>query len=127
MSNYDWESDKAGYFTVGAEIINGTGQVTIRTDVPDGAQECPSGRDFYATMDADEALGIAEVIIHQAWQAKQAKWREDSTGHGPSKVSFAALHEARARMQRIRAAAEAQLGESPLSRSILEILGDEGR
>ena len=125
MSNYDWESDKGGYFTVGAEVINGTGQVTIRTPIPDGTQDCPPGRDFWETMTADEALDIGRVIINQAWQAKQAKWREDNTGHGPSKVSFAALRDARARMSRIRAAAEAQLDESLLSKAVLDILGED--
>lgn len=73
MSNYDWQTDKSGTFRIGAEVVNGTGQLVIRS-----ADE----RDLYAEMTADEALELASTLANQAFEAKRVQWRTAHLANG---------------------------------------------
>lgn len=75
MSNCNWEHLR-GYeehVLVGAEVVNGTGEVRLRLyqeagDVDAGA--------VHLNMTADEALDFARLLSQQAHEAMRAKWNE---------------------------------------------------
>lgn len=78
MSNSNWESLRGfeGLIVVGAEVINGTGDVGLRFE----AEPVP-GIDtaiVHFTLTPDEALDLAKLLSQQAHEAMRAKWNEDN-------------------------------------------------
>jgi hypothetical protein len=68
VSNYDWETLPGFDVSVGAEIVNGTGQVRINAH---------QGEDtVILTMPAERALDFARLLSQQAHEAMRAKWNE---------------------------------------------------
>lgn len=74
MSNYDWKTDPSGLLIIGAEEMNGTGNVVIKS------ADCDDFP-FYGTCSWDEAIAIGELIIAQAERArKRQEYEEQSYG-----------------------------------------------
>ena len=81
MSNYNYES-LPGFeeqVIVGAEIINGTGQVELRL-WQNPAGRVDGGEAVYLCIDAKKALEFARLLSQQAHEAIRAKWNEENIG-----------------------------------------------
>ena len=79
VSNYNWES-LPGFeeqVTVGAEVINSTGEVELRF-WQDPAGPVKGGESVYLSMTADKALEFARLLSRQAHEAIRAKWNEEN-------------------------------------------------
>jgi hypothetical protein len=97
VSNYSWVATP--WVSVGAEVVNGTGDVIIQAETGEGDDS------FLKHMTADEALELGNVLVDQAWEAKRAHYAANRAGT-PARQYDRALAEARARFQRLRVAAE---------------------
>ena len=70
MSNYDWVTLQDFDVSVGAEVVNGTGQVRVNAHQDDDT--------VILTMPAERALDFARLLSQQAHEAMRAKWNEDN-------------------------------------------------
>jgi len=68
VSNYDWETLPGFDVSVGAEVVNGTGQVRINAHQDEDT--------VILTMTPDQALDFAKLLSQQAHEAMRAKWDE---------------------------------------------------
>jgi hypothetical protein len=79
VSNYNWES-LPGFeeqVKVGAEVINGIGQVALRFwQDPDGS--AGDGEAVFLDMGAEKVLELARLLSRQAHEAIRAKWNEEN-------------------------------------------------
>ncbi len=75
MSNYNRESLKGfeELVIVGAEVVNGTGDVTLYARQHDGEDAESVILHFTPT----QALDFARLLSQQAHEAMRAKWNED--------------------------------------------------
>jgi hypothetical protein len=76
MSNCNWEPLRGyeGLILVGAEVINGTGEVGLKFE-----SEPVPGIDpdiVHFTLTPEEALEFARLLSRQAHEAMRAKWNE---------------------------------------------------
>ena len=82
MSNYDWERLR-GYeeqVLVGAEEVNGTGEVRLR--IEEGFPGTEGWNGVFLSMSADDALEFAKLLSRQAHKAMRAKWNEANINSG---------------------------------------------
>ena len=76
MSNCGWERLR-GYeeqVLVGAEEVNGTGEVRLR--VEQGTPGTEEWMGVFLSMSIDDALEFAKLLSRQAHNAMRAKWNE---------------------------------------------------
>lgn len=76
MSNSNWESLPGfeGLIVVGAEVVNGTGEVGLRfEDEPVPGIESDT---IVYTLTPEQALDFARLLSRQAHEAMRAKWEE---------------------------------------------------
>jgi hypothetical protein len=76
VSNYDWKHLR-GYeerILVGAEEVNGTGEVRLR--IEEGTPGTDGRNGVFLSMPADDALEFAKLLSRQAHQAMRVKWNE---------------------------------------------------
>ena len=81
VSNCNWERLR-GYeeqILVGAEVVNGTGEVRLEF-----LQEpaSPDSESLFLTMTPDGALDFAKLLSRQAHEAMRAKWDEANINSG---------------------------------------------
>jgi hypothetical protein len=76
MSNSNWESLRGfeGLILVGAEVMNGTGEVGLKFEAEPIPGIAAEGVDF--TLTPEEALEFARLLSRQAHEAMRAKWDE---------------------------------------------------
>ncbi len=78
MSNSNWESlcGFEGHIMVGAEVVNGTGDVSLRFE--EEAEPAPGQERgiVHFTLTCGEALELAKLLSRQAHEAMRAKWNE---------------------------------------------------
>ena len=74
MSNYNWETLPGFDVSVGAEVVNGTGEVRINAHQHEDT--------VILTMDAERALDLARLLSQQAHEAMRAKWNEANINSG---------------------------------------------
>jgi hypothetical protein len=74
VSNYNWESLKGfeDQVLVGAEVVNGTGDVKLNTRQHAGGDSDA----VILTMPAEKALDLARLISRQAHDAMRQQWNE---------------------------------------------------
>jgi hypothetical protein len=76
MGNSNWESPRGyeGLILVGAEVINGTGEVGLKFE----AEPVPGIEPgiVHFTLTPEEALEFARLLSRQAHEAMRAKWDE---------------------------------------------------
>lgn len=78
LSNYDWETLPGYDLSVGAEVMNGTGEVRINA-----RNEAEPDRDaLILDMPAEKALDLAVLIARQAHEAMRAKFTSDHITSG---------------------------------------------
>lgn len=76
MSNYNWKSLR-GYedlILVGAEVINGTGEVGLKFETEPVPGIEPGIVHF--TLAPEDALEFAKLLSQQAHEAMRARWNE---------------------------------------------------
>ena len=81
MSNCNWEGlrDYERQVLVGAEVANGTGEVSLRFfQDPSG----DGGDAVFLTMTPDRALDFARLLSQQAHEAMRARWNEANINSG---------------------------------------------
>lgn len=84
MSNYSFRTLPAGladHFAIGAETINGTGQVQVMAY--DGDPQDNNTTFVVAFLDIEDAKELAEAIYHAACDAEWAKRTERCWGDQP--------------------------------------------
>lgn len=74
MSNYDWETLPGFDIGVGAEIVNGTGEVRVNAHQDDDT--------VIVDMTADQALNFARLLARKAHEAMGAKFVNDHLTSG---------------------------------------------
>lgn len=77
MSNFNFDSFKGyeGRIVAGPEVINGTGEVSLKF-FENADQD--SGNMVFFRMGADEVLELARWLADKAWEAKRQKWCEEN-------------------------------------------------
>jgi hypothetical protein len=81
VSNSNWEHLR-GYedrILVGAEVINGTGEVGLKFFEEAGPDK---GDMVFFTLTIDAALDFARLLSAQAHEAMRAKWNESNLNVG---------------------------------------------
>lgn len=78
MSNYDWQAIEGYGLSVGAEIMNGTGEVRISVL----EETAPDDDVVTVDMPAEKALDLARLIARQAHEAMRAKFVSDHITSG---------------------------------------------
>ena len=78
VSNCNWENLRGfeGRILVGAEIVNGTGEVRLRLFETAEPLRGEDGDAVFFTLTADQALDFARLLSQQAHEAMRAKWNE---------------------------------------------------
>ena len=74
MSNYNWKALKGleELVSVGAEVVNGTGQVQVRVRQEPGEE----AEKVFLGMTAGQALDFASLLADQAHEAMREQWKE---------------------------------------------------
>jgi len=74
MSNYDWQALDGYDIAIGAESVNGTGEVRINAHQDDDT--------VIFDMPAEKALDLARLLARQAHEAMRAKFVNDHVTSG---------------------------------------------
>lgn len=79
MSNCNWESLRGfeEQVLVGAEVVNGTGEVRLKLYQKPESMRGEDGDVVFLTMTTGQALDFALLLSQQAHEAMRAKWNED--------------------------------------------------
>jgi hypothetical protein len=80
VSNYNHESLKGfeELVIIGAEVINGTGDVKLTVRQHEGED----ADTVILHFTPDQALDFARLLSRQAHEARRAKWNEENLYHG---------------------------------------------
>ena len=78
VGNFDWQLLDGYDFSVGAEIVNGTGEVRINAR----DEAAPDEAALIVNMPAEKALDLARLLARQAHEAMRAKFVNDHVTSG---------------------------------------------